>query len=236
MADASNVCGLCGAPNPSEAVVCELCGALLAAYRSAQEPLAIAETPVEAEAPAEAPAESPLAATSASEAPGALVAAPSVPGSAAASIFGETKLSPLSSSTIRGGAAPAMPPAQPAPVAPRPVPEETKSQRLHRLARERIQALEDEAKPTPSTFQPTFQQLRRKSAPARQSLLDLVARQPKQIGIVSFVLFIVSMSMLGSGILGAEIIGLFVLIAALIGGGAALLAASRDFLDRHDWR
>jgi hypothetical protein len=107
---------------------------------------------------------------------------------------------------------------------------------LRRLADERVQALEDQAKQPPSTFQPTFQQLRHKTRPARRTLLDLVARQPKEVGILSFVLFMVSMAMLGSGSLSAEVIGLFVLIAALAAGAAALLAASKDFFDRHNPR
>jgi hypothetical protein len=167
-----------------------------------------------------------------------MIATPVTPGSATASIFGETKLaarqSVATSTVVKPSTTP--PPMPPSSPVPRPTPEEVKARRLRRLADERVQALEGQAKQPPSTFQPTFQQLRRKTAPARRALLDLVARQPKEVGILSFVLFMVAMAMLGSGSLGAEVIGLFVLIAALVGGAAALLAVSRNVFDRHDPR
>jgi len=53
VSEPSTFCGLCGAPNPAGAVVCVKCGALLAAYRAAPDPISSEQEPTASEPPSD---------------------------------------------------------------------------------------------------------------------------------------------------------------------------------------
>ncbi len=53
MSEPSTFCGLCGAPNPAAAIACVKCGALLAAYRAAPDPISSEQAPTASEPPSD---------------------------------------------------------------------------------------------------------------------------------------------------------------------------------------
>jgi hypothetical protein len=168
----------------------------------------------------------------------ARIAAAVTPGSAAASIFGESTivLRPVSVQAYAFEPSPVPNLAKPLPATPPPVAEAPKPRPERRMADMRSGPIEPAVEPRSSSFQPTFRQVARKSQSAWQSLYDVVARQPKEAGIVSVVVFVISVSMLGSGSLAAAMLGALLLIAAVTVGDVALAVMARDVLNRHDPR